>query len=289
MEKNNSIVVMLDIRGTLDGMTPEKVKYFFALLDNVRLFYNASTIKLFFSSFDKNPDGIRKYFNIMKDYIPNTMEIGNSYYRCGNYDCLNNKEEFISDTYNYDKDALLEENYIDDSVKWFGIFDDKQDSEYVKCFKEVRPMAVFRASLKEKENFSNDNIMCYTTSTFGFDGCIENLEKYLYMLEEHIGEDMVTVQKEALFNFDDEIRYRVLHITNDFKLLLRYIEADKCSQDDYNYVLRFLAAYVRSASSEELVTINRIVEVIISKINWNYNYNRSYYAQLSLELRNHGF
>ena len=124
---------MLDIRGTLDGMTPEKVKYFFALLDNVRLFYNASTIKLFFSSFDKNPDGIREYFNIMKDYIPNTMEIGNSFYRYGNYDCLNNKEEFISDTYNYDKDALLEENYIDDSVKWFGIFDDKQDSsiEYI--------------------------------------------------------------------------------------------------------------------------------------------------------------
>lgn len=289
MNKNKSIVVMLDIRGTLDKMTGDKAIYFFQLLDMIRVFYKADIIKLFFSSFDKNPDGIREYFNIMKDFTPLNMEIGTSYYRYGNYDCLEDKTEYVNDTYNYDKDTLLEENYINDNVTWFGIFDDKQDAEYVKCFKEVRPMAVFRASLNDSADFENDNIMCYTTSTFGFDGCIENLERYISLLEKHKGEDMVEVQKKALFKLDSSTRYNILHKTRDFELLIRYIQEGMCTQDDYNTIIRFIATDIKNAPKEDLVIFNKIIELIIPNINWNYNYNRSYYCQLMLEFKNRGF
>jgi hypothetical protein len=62
-----------------------------------------------------------------------------------------------------------------------------------------------------------------------------------------------------------------------------------CNQDDFSTIIRFIATDIKTAPREDLVIFNKIIELIIPNINWNYNYNRSYYCQLMLEFKNRGF
>lgn len=198
--EEKTILVMLDVRGTLDGMNDNQARHFIQLLTCIKNTFGGEKIKLFFSSHDMGVSGIRNYYQILKNHLTDEIEVDISYYLNGEYDCLHDgvKEYYFG--YNMKKVDKLESK-LDENVLWFGLFDDSVNPDYVKKYKEIRPMAVFRPS--SSSSCEDDNMMCYSTKVKGFDGVIEVLEKYVIMLEKLGNQDLLEVQKTALFRLDE--------------------------------------------------------------------------------------
>jgi len=267
MEK--SILIMLDISGTLDGMTGDNAQYFINLLESIKNTFRVDKIRIFFSSHEMSPSGIRRYYNILKDYLKSDIEVETSYYLNGEYGCIHDEFKEYYFGYNTKKVDKLEQK-LDDSISWFGIFDDSIDPEYVKKYKEIRPMAVFRPS--SSSECEDDNIMCYSTKTNGLNGAIEVLEKYILMLKELGNNDLLDIQKQMLFRLDGTTRFILLR-KGQYDLLMRYLKETNCDQGDFNNIAWFIIWEMDKAKKQDLIKMREIAEFILPKLDVSYENN----------------
>lgn len=92
-------------------------------------------------------------------------------------------------------------------------------------FQNDRPVLLVRPSQIE-ESLKEDNFSCYTSCTFGFDGVIDGMDRYLKRCNDLTSTEIFEEQKKELFMITGDYA-RELFNNGDYELLLAYVENDK--------------------------------------------------------------
>ena len=257
--QNNSIILMLDIEGTLNNINDEKAKKFITIIQSLKIKNNAKNAILCLSTHSSDTKDLKTYLDIIHKQLPqnNSITIGKNFYLQGTYDYQKDIKQYMEARYNHYKTQVFEQYYLKESnpntqnqisnVSWFAIIDDSIDPEYVKKFQHTRLMNIFRPSQYDFNCKSNNNCMCYNTNTKGFDGVLEMLTEYKRDIQ----------NKSMLERLEEQKKHK-------FPLTLTDL-LDLCRQKKYKEVIEHLK--ITTLTSFEIKSIQFHIKLNIENPN----------------------
>lgn len=269
-KRKTAIAVMLDIQGTLDNIDDQKANLFIKQLHTLRMKYGTEKIIINLSSNIHSERGLIPFLEILqRNLLPNII-LDDATYLFGTYNYESGYKNEIGWGYNLKKIDLFEAKYLDRSeydIIGLGIIDDRADPSYIEKHKDNRPVFTIRPSQKDKESLKYDNLMCYSTETFGFDGVLECLDTYLKRLKDVPADKVVEEQQKELMHLG-ALEVRTLCIKKKFDLLYRFIKENKLDEEDYERVARELNYLIKEKNIEknELNILKKLIEALIPHI-----------------------
>lgn len=261
-EKESSIVIMLDLQKTLDGIDDEKAQIFMKQLDTLRIKYNAQKVILNVSSHVYSPDSFIKYLEILHRNLQPGIVLDDATYLSGTFNYETGVTEFINFGYNLKKLTVFEEKYFSIyNVICHGIIDDSVSPSYLKGHKDERPVFIIRPSAKNEGELNKDNLMCHSSLTVGFDGVLEGMSLYLDTVKDIPTSMIVKKQQEELV-YLSETDINMLCIERNFSLLLRYVKDGNLDMKLYDIIARELVNAIENnvLNIDELIIIKEIIE-----------------------------
>lgn len=256
------IVIMLDVQGTIDGIDDEKAETFIKQLHKLRIKYGANKVIINMSSHMHTPNSLIKYLEILHRNLRPNIVLDTATYLFGEYNYETCEDEVKEFGYNLNKTDIFESKYFSKyNVLCHGIIDDSVSDDYIKRFKNDRPVFIIRPSVKNEQDLSKDNIMCYSTLTEGFDGVLECLDSYLEHIKDIPAYDIVGKQKVELIHLS-AFEVGELCREKNFDLIYKYVFEGKLDYDDYEKVARELTWLLKS--NLEIFELNRIRDIIVA-------------------------
>lgn len=273
-ERKTAVAIMLDLQDTLDGIDDEKAQIFMEQLNRLRLKYNADKIIINLSSHMNTPNGLISYLEILHRNLKPNIILDDAAYLSGTYNYETGVDDFKGFGYNLRKTSVFEEKYFREyNVVCHGIIDDSVSSDYIKDFKDKKPVFIIRPSLLNEEELSKDNMMCHSTLTEGFLGVLECMDSYLSVIENIPSSDIVKMQSEELIHLS-ALEVKNSCINKNFDLVLRYVIEGKLDDDDYERVARELVWSLKadSLTTDDLNKIRGIIEALNNYLDKNNEY-----------------
>ncbi len=263
-KRETAIVVMLDLQDTLNGIDDDKAKIFMNQLHKIRIKYCANKVIINLSSHMHSYEPLIKYLEILHRNLKPNIILDDATYLCGYYNYESGLDDFRGFGYNTKKTEVFENKYFSQyKVLCHGLIDDSASTDYIKKFKDNRPVFIMRPSKTSKNELNRDNMMCYSTLTDGFDGVLECMDSYLATIKDIPAYDILRRQTEELIHLS-AFEVRNLCISKNFDLVLRYVNEGKLDDDDYERVARELGWNLKKddLSVDELVKIRKIIEAL---------------------------
>lgn len=260
------IAIMLDVQGTIDDIDDEKAKTFMNQLHRLRIKYGANQVLINLSSHMHTANGIVKYLEILHRNLKPNIILDDASYLCGTYNYETGVDEVKEFGYNLRKTEVFEKRYFAKyKILCHGIIDDSVSTDYIKKFKDSRPVFIIRASQLSESDLSRDNMMCYSTLTDGFDGVLECLNAYLTCIKDIPAYNIVEKQSEELIHLS-AYEVKTMCISKNYDLIMRYVSERKLDDDDYERVARELRYILNSDTldADELTKIRNIIGALES-------------------------
>lgn len=262
LEQNatSTILIMLDIGGTVDEINPVKAKKFVQLLNLIKRQYKADNLEICISTHDHSPKRIPWLIKELTPFLKKDNYIGTCFYMDGIYDVKTNQHKEVTPLYNYQKiDPFLQHYFIFNTnskhIKWVGVMDDSINIESISKLQNSCPVTIFKPSQISEEK---DTFMCYNTTTYGFDGTLETLQKHYSNLLKFGYKKLFDEQKRYLRPFSYSIFWEILE-QKDYTLLLRYIYDDNLDDSWYLIFHKYISK-IEDSNNENLNTIKEIIE-----------------------------
>lgn len=235
--KKNKIILMLDIDGVLNNLDEKKVQLFFQIINQLRIKFEADEAVIFLSSHVYDADALKPYLDFFNQHLISNITIGKSFYLFGKYDYYSNSNEYFGITYNLNKTAIFEKEYLNDTsinIKWFAIIDDYINTNYYKQFKNNKLMTTLRPSQNSCDE-KDENIMCHSTITKGFDGVLELLNIYYNEIKNKSIKQIFEEQISFLPYLSSYEISKLLYEKN-YNLLIQYLQEDKIDKQYYSLI-----------------------------------------------------
>lgn len=240
MERNNcfngSIVLMLDLDGTISDIKDETAKIFMKQVDILRNKFQAERAIIYISSQTLYVEDLYKPIEILKrNLLPNQI-VGECYHFNGIYNPDKN-EHYEWKGINTDKIKTFENRYLIEfaDTKFFAIIDDDINSMLGIKFQNDRPFAIIRPSQYLEEYLDDDNLMICSTLTRGMDGVLEGVNKYIKNIDDLSPEEIFEHQKNELFSISGNYATWLLQ-TGQYQLLLQHIMTNKIWNGNYSII-----------------------------------------------------
>ncbi len=259
-ENQKSIVIMLDLDGVIDGLNDEKAKLFINLLWDFKNLIQVDEIVFFLSSHTYKIEPIKNALDIFNKYLKPAITIGESYYLFGKYNYQIDKKEELYFGYNLNKINMLEKYYLTPNVKWCAIIDDCIKVQDVKKYQMIRPMTLFTPS-QDKDNSKLENAMFFSTTTNGFDGALELLNRFKIFLEQYKLDQIFELQQKALFYPSLSELINLLN-NKEYDLLLTYLKTFPLDTSFYEKLAKTIESDNLHIHPKYLDKFKEIVEII---------------------------
>lgn len=266
------ITILLDLQGTCNFIDNDKAKYFIKQINKIKNKFMADSAIICISTHDPDSRGMKKVFDIIRPHLPSHTKIGTSFFYEGTYDYNTDTEICRKPSFNSHKLDTFKDYYINNphyQIKWFAFIDDGATDTIYKEFQQQKPMLLCKPSQSEAEIYYN-NFMRIATTTYGFDGVIECLDKYIDSIRGLTPSEIFTKQKNMIRHLSRiELGDKVLE--RDFIFLKEYFDSGFADQDDYNDVLQAILVTLErlEPSYEEREVIHNILTIISAKFNEN--------------------
>ena len=267
-ESKKNIAIMLDLEGTIDGIDDEKASRLIRQVEEIRRRMDAEEAILMISTHYNNPTKMKKPLEILSRNLVRGVRIGTSFYYGGTYDYNEQQEERKGIGFNFDKIRTFEAYYVKKDNVWFALIDDGLEEDTYKKYQNHHPMLQCRPSQRRKET-QNDNFMSLSTTTRGFAGVLELLDRYLESTKKMTKSEILERQRnQSISSSPKEER-----VTDVYPFLYRYLEEDEASEKDYKQMLFWLEYRIsqRYNSKEELEWMQKTVQLLIQKLEGNKN------------------
>lgn len=178
----SKLVVMLDLQGTLNGLSDDKAKKFMEQLDFLCNKFRGSKVLLTLSSHVFDVSSMIQYLDIFHRNLKPNIEIAVSSFLGGTYDYQKKEITYQYFGYNFNKLDTFEQNFLDDDVVWFAIIDDQINFDCIRDFQKKRFMMFCRPSRLEGD-LKEDNLLCCSSVYYGFDGVLDAMNKYIFNIQ----------------------------------------------------------------------------------------------------------
>lgn len=182
------LAVMLDIQETCDGIDNNKAKIFIAQLEKIKRKYKAKEIIISVITQEEKTPREQVVLNILSRNLKKGIKI--------------EPREINTDSYN-DKIQFFEDNYIHNIEKntvWFALIDTKIKANIYKKYQYNRAMLVCMPS---QEKTAKYNIMSISTTTPGFTGVLESIDKYIEQVRYFSPFQILDYQRNGTIYFKD--------------------------------------------------------------------------------------
>ena len=265
-----SIAILLDLEGTTDNINSESKELFLKQLEYLRKKFNAEYVTISVSTHYNNSIKIRKLLTVLANNLPSNIKIGLSFYYGGIYDYNSNKDIPREYGFNQSKINTFKEYYLDNifayNIPWFAIIDDGMYDEEYKIFQNKRPMLQALPS-NRTASVEKNNFMRIATTTYGFDGVVEILKKYIENIKEMDLQGILENQKNMIthlssFYLKDKVR------VGDYIFLERYFKEGYADSDDYTKIADCIwyKYQEENPSKEDLIHIQNILTIISEEL-----------------------
>lgn len=275
--QSNSIILMLDMEGTLNNINDEKAKKFMDIIQMLRIKNNANQAILCLSTHSKDTKEMCSYLNILNKNLKPNIKIGKCFYLQGIYDYDRDIKQYINEHYNHYKTQVFEQHYLQnnnalhknttlsnpsDHVSWFAIIDDQADPDYINKFIDSKLMTIFRPSQYDPNCKKSDNCMCYSTTTKGFDGVLEMLTQHQTDIQYKSSLKRLEEQKNYLFPLTYSLLTKMCE-KQQYDLILRYLQETKLQPAEYKLLeMHMRIEITKKLSITELQKVKQIVNNI---------------------------
>lgn len=268
------IAVMLDLDGTIDGIDDEKASIFVKQLEYLRQKFKADEGIISISTHYDNASKIKSVLDIFARNLSGSIKIGKSFYYGGTYDYEKQLDIPCGMNFNRDKVATFDSHYVNiigPVNKWIAIIDDGIDEDVYMKYQDIHPMLLCKPSQSER-TVAKNNFMRRATTTKGFDGVLEVLDEYTDSIKSLSSIQILDTQRNMIshlssYELTEKVRKR------EYSFLERYFKEGYADEDDYQDTLVWLLLTNSSTcpSKEELIYIERILEVMIAHFQNNEN------------------
>lgn len=216
-KKEKIVAIMLDLQGTLDGLEEENAKIFMHQVECLVDLFKADKAILVLSSHVYTPKPFYKSIDLLEKVHSSKVQLGICNYLNGDYNPETREVRMIEPMYNVNKFQVFSNVYLtnkdveEKNIVFFAVVDDEADITIAKTYQNQLPLFISRPSQINAQKLLEDNFMCYSTYTKGFDGVIETLKKYLENINGLSEEEIFWYQKREDFSlsyFETEQTYK---------------------------------------------------------------------------------
>lgn len=265
----STMPIMLDLDGTVDGITDEKVQIFMKQLEILRRKFKADKVIIVISTHGSSYKPIKEVLDIIFRNKTKYVEIGKSFYYGGSYNYVMDEVTLEHSRFNVDKIKTFDDYYVDRwfvDNKWIGIIDDGAVDNAYKNYQDKCPVLLCRPS-QRTNNFHN-HIMRIDTDIYGFDGVLASLDSYIDMIDKMTQQQILDKQSEIIGQLS--AYDLVLKIQEyNFSFIEKYFNQGFADEEDYNIVVDWL--YImnseRIPSSSELNYLMSICQMLLKNEN----------------------
>lgn len=261
-QKQERIVVMLDLDGTTNNIDDEKAIIFINQLESIRKKFFADKGIICISTHEGNTSTMRKVLDIISRNLPNTIEIGKCFFFGGVYDFHKDEFEIKGFGFNSNKIETFDSyyNYSNDN-KWIGIIDDGISEEVFKRYQYKQPMLLCRPYQAECEK-ANDNFMSKSSAIKGIDGVIECMNSYIKSIEKMTPQMILRKQQEMIYHLHGyELNEKTRN--REYAFLIQYFTSVFADFANYKDTVTWLGltAFKQDLTKDELKNIKELIRL----------------------------
>ena len=272
-----TIAVMLDLDGTTDFIDNEKIRIFLNQLKYLKKKFNADYGTISISTHHRDADEMIDVLNLLAEELPKTIKIGDNFYYGGIYD-YNQKLSIPKEhKFNTNKVNTFDTYYVNNqnvNNQWFAIIDDNVGENTYMKYQNNHPMLACRPS-QQYYNSKKDCLMNLSTSTKGFDGVLELLDKYIRLIKELSPTQILDAQKNMIMHLSSsDLTNKIMD--RDYSFIYRYFSEGYADRLDYGNVLTMLIF----DNKNKIITKDEMLELrnILQLFQQNFEVNNDDYS-----------
>ena len=240
--EQSRIVIMLDLQKTLDFISDETAAIFMNQISYLRKTFQADEAIVFISSQSEFVGDLYASAAILKANLLENIKLGDCYYYNGSYN-PNTSEQKVFWQMNENKIQVLKQKYLTDSTtKFFAVVDDYMRINALNEFQMDRPFLFVRPSQCE-DSLKEDHFSCYSSCSFGFDGVIDGIDRYLQQIQSLSAAEIFEMQKQELFMITGAYASQLLE-EGKYDLVLQYVENNKIIGYGYHQLSYWIQNYL---------------------------------------------
>lgn len=236
-----SIAVMLDLDGTTDFIDKGKAQIFINQLKVLQKKFNADYGTISISTHHRDADEMMDILHLLAKQLPKTLKIGDNFYYGGIYDYNQRLDICKEYKFNANKVDTFDKHYVSNpstNNQWFAIIDDNVGENTYMKYQNTHPMLVCRPS-QQYYNPKKDCLMNLATSTKGFDGVLELLDRYINLIKDLSPIQILEAQKNMIMHLSSwDLSNKIMD--RDYSFIYKYFSEGYADRLDYGDALTML-------------------------------------------------